>query len=177
MDGGLNTYAYVYNNSLFRIDPLGLADADVTFSFGGQLGVKAKIYGLVGLDIGVNLGRIESHLIGEPSVSESYRLAVSAGKYSVGFKTERKALGRPIPMRRDSFGRPILHTGRSISDMLCDVEFETGPFISVGDASLRGDFVLEIGVNAVLGLDATVNLSQALRDLMEFGTRMSQSGK
>lgn len=70
---------------------------------------------------------------------------MSLGDYSVGLNAEK-------------FGTSQ-YQFRNVS------EWNVSPFISAGNVSMNGDFVLQLGGAAILGFDASINLSQIGREI------------
>lgn len=169
----LNNFAYSMNNPYRFVDQHGLDPVpifDVVVSQGFQGGGSFKIFGF-GLEVNANFGRTETSLHGGDAVSESFSVALDLGKAAVGFHAERRASGHPILPQKDQLGRVIPYSGRSIDQMLRNVEWNIQfPVISSGPASANveaGDWIIEGGIVYPLlpCVEGSVNISEISRQI------------
>jgi RHS repeat-associated protein len=170
----MNLYAYGYLSPVRFVDPDGNSPndgSDLVLSAGLQAGVSAKLAGVVKFEAQVNAGRTEySFVKNSTSVSESYALDAGYGGGRIGLQTERSAAGSPQPMKADRFGRPILNSGRSISQMLSGQPFKTAPRMGTENTTAGaqdGDIIVEGGVALGIGIDFKLNASELGRAAMK----------
>ena len=155
-------------NPLYWSDFLGL-DKDIfsgQVSFGLQFGINAKA-GPIGVNLDVNAGSAEQCTCdSKGSVSESYALTGTVGKFTAGAQASRSVQGLPVRGRS------------SITSMLEGRSFDSQWLFSVSNKNKsklsskqcfddfgEGDVTIGLGAKFFIGLGGKINLSELGRQL------------
>jgi len=182
--GDVNLFRYSLNNPNSYIDPLGTTNkpiGDIQFTWGLQGSYKFNIAGLQCV-IQVNLGRQERGITSDNAVSESYEIALKAGEYGLGGQAERRVPGSPSANQLDPTGQVIPYSGRGISEMLQDKQFDKQIFLPLShDRKISGftddDVKLEMEAAILFGIKGEINLSELKRRALSHSKLLKKCNK